>query len=88
MVNSKIDELLVNFGEGTKAKIKEAVKTAVEEKVQKELKKRRRKMIRNIICVGAAVACGYIIYKNSDKIKKFLEDKASELPKIRLSLEK
>jgi hypothetical protein len=88
MINGKIDELLVNFGDNTKAKIKDAIKSSVEEKVQKELKKRRRKMIRNIVCIGAAAVCGYLIYKNSDKIKEFFEEKAAELPKIRLTLEK
>jgi hypothetical protein len=88
MINSKIDELLVNFGENTKTKVKEAMKIAVEERVQKELKKRRRKMIRNVVCIGAAVACGYLIYKNADKIKAFLEENTPELPKIRLTLDK
>ena len=88
MTNSRIDELLVNFGDNTKTKVKEAIKNTVEERVQKELKKRRRKMVRNIVCIGAAVACGYLIYKNADKIKAFLEENAPELPKICLTPDK
>ena len=88
MPSDKIDELLVDFGDGTKEKIREAVKAAVDEKVQKEIRKRRLKMIRNIVCVGAVVACGCVIYMNADKIKAFIEEKANGLPKLRLTFEK
>ena len=56
--------------------------------LQKEIRKRRLKMIRNIVCVGAVVACGCVIYMNADKIKAFIEEKANGLPKLRLTFEK
>ncbi len=72
--DEKVEAILSDLNDDAKAALKKELQKAIKRDVKKKIRKRRKRFVRTVIVVGVAAGAGYLIYKNSDKVKKTVDD--------------